>query len=136
MPAGWWSATFWISAALVGFAYAGYPLALALLARLRSRPVTRQSIRPPVTFVITAHNEEQRLGGKLHNTLAQDYPADRFEVILIDGASDDRTRDVVGELMRGDSRVRLLDNPRRIVPTAMNIGSVRPVALNDGNRAG
>jgi glycosyltransferase involved in cell wall biosynthesis len=67
-------------------------------------------------------NEADSIASCVASMLAQDYPAERFEVILIDGASDDRTRDVVGELMRGDSRIRLLDNPRRIVPTAMNIG--------------
>jgi len=97
--------TFWMSAALVGFAYAGYPLALALLARLRSRPVTRQSIRPPVTFVITAHNEEQRLGGKLHNTLAQDYPASLLEIIVASDCSTDSTDDIARSF--GD-RVRLV----------------------------
>ncbi|HMD37016.1 MAG TPA: glycosyltransferase, partial [Vicinamibacterales bacterium] len=102
--------TFWMSAALVGFAYAGYPLALALMARLRSRPVTRDAIRPPVTFVITAHNEEQRLAEKLHNTLAQDYPASLLEIIVASDCSTDGTDDIARSF--GD-RVRLVRAPER-----------------------
>jgi len=62
---------FWISATLVLFAYAGYPMLLMALTRVRSRMVHRRRITPRVTFVITAHNEERRLPEKLQNTLAQ-----------------------------------------------------------------
>ena len=102
--------TFWMSAALVVFAYAGYPLALAAMARLRSRPVRRRPIRPPVTFVITAHNEERRLGEKLRNTLAQDYPASLLEIIVASDCSTDGTDDIARSF---GNRVRLVRAPER-----------------------
>jgi hypothetical protein len=102
--------TFWMSATLVVFAYAGYPLALAAMARIRSRPVRRRPIHPPVTFVITAHNEEQRLGEKLRNTLAQDYPASLLEIIVASDCSTDGTDDIARSF---GNRVRLVRAPER-----------------------
>ena len=61
---------------------------------------------------------DQSLGA----VLAQDYPRDHLEVIVVDGMSTDVTRVVVSAMLRKDSRVRLLDNPRGIVSTGMNIG--------------
>jgi glycosyltransferase involved in cell wall biosynthesis len=56
--------------------------------------------------------------------LAQDYPAGRMEVLVVDGRSTDRTRAIVAELaaIAPRSRVQLLDNPHRIASTALNIG--------------
>lgn len=71
---------FWCSVAFVLYAYVGYPCALMALALLRDRPVKKPCITPRVSFVIAAHNEEQRIGEKIENTLRQDYPADALEI--------------------------------------------------------
>jgi len=104
------AAVFWTSALLVVFAYAGYPLVLALIARVRSRPVTRRPIQPEVTFVITAHNEERRLADKLRNTIALDYPRERLEIIVASDCSTDGTDAIARSF--GD-RVRLVRAPER-----------------------
>jgi glycosyltransferase involved in cell wall biosynthesis len=57
--------------------------------------------------------------------LAQDYPADRVEILLVDGMSTDRTRELSVAVLAdplADGRARILDNPRAIAPTAMNTG--------------
>jgi cellulose synthase/poly-beta-1,6-N-acetylglucosamine synthase-like glycosyltransferase len=54
--------------------------------------------------------------------LAQDYPADLLQVLVVDGMSDDGTRDVVTKMLACSSNARLLDNPRQIMPAAFNIG--------------
>jgi succinoglycan biosynthesis protein ExoA len=64
-------------------------------------------------------NEAGHLTRCIDAILAQDYPADRFEVIVVDGDSEDRSLEV---LRAYEGRVRVLHNPGRIVPTAMNIG--------------
>jgi len=51
--------------------------------------------------------------------LAQDYPADRLEV-LVAGMSDDGTRAFVGEIARRDPRVRLVDNQAGIMAAGFN----------------
>lgn len=80
------------------------------------------STLPFVSVVIPMRNESASIRECLDSILAQDYPADRFEVIVVDGESDDDTPAIVGEYARRDSRVRLAANPGRIVPTGMNVG--------------
>jgi glycosyltransferase involved in cell wall biosynthesis len=86
---------FWCSVALVFYAYAGYPFALIALTLLWDRPVKKAAITPRVSFVIAAHNEEQRIAEKIRNTLAQDYPPDAMEIIVASDCSTDRTDDLV-----------------------------------------
>jgi glycosyltransferase involved in cell wall biosynthesis len=95
---------FWSAAALAVYAWAGYPLLLMALAPITNRKVVKRRVTPPVTFIITAYNEEQRLRAKIENTLAQDYPASRFEVIVASDCSTDRT----DEIAREYERVRLV----------------------------
>ncbi len=75
---------------------------------------------PFVSVVVPARDEGRTIGDCLRAVLAQDYPADRMEVILADGMSGDATRAIASEAARGDRRLTIIDNPERIVPTAMN----------------
>jgi len=96
---------FWGSVLLIVYAYAGYPCALAALARVTDRRVRKRRITPRATLIITAHNEERRLREKIENTLAQDYPAALLEIIVASDCSTDRTDDIARAY--GD-RVRLV----------------------------
>jgi glycosyltransferase involved in cell wall biosynthesis len=73
-----------------------------------------------VTIIMPIRNEAAFIERSLGAVLAQDYPQACLEVLVVDGMSDDGTRDVVCELAREHGHVRMLDNPRRIVPTALN----------------
>ncbi|MCZ7547063.1 MAG: glycosyltransferase family 2 protein [Anaerolineae bacterium] len=77
---------------------------------------------PPVSVVMPVRNEGDFIRRSLGAVLAQDYARDCLEVLVVDGMSDDETRAIVTEIAASDARVRMLDNPARIVPTAMNIG--------------
>src|SRR5438105_10224145 len=83
--------TFWLSVSLIIYAYVGYPLALMTLSLVRTRPVKKGSARPRVSFIIAARNEESRIREKIENTLAQDYPAGRREIIVASDCSTDQT---------------------------------------------
>src|SRR5262245_58517842 len=74
---------------------------------------------PLVSVVIPMRNEARHIGSCLDSVLAQDYPAEQLEVIVVDGESDD---DSAAVLQAYGERLRVLRNPGRIVPTAMNIG--------------
>jgi succinoglycan biosynthesis protein ExoA len=78
--------------------------------------------QPTVSIVIPCRNEGHFVGGCLDSILAGDYPADRMEVLVVDGASDDGTRAVVEEFSARHPSVQLVDNPRRITPVALNLG--------------
>jgi len=74
-----------------------------------------------VSIILPARNEEQHIQACLRSILAQDYPGIR-EVLVIDGSSEDRTRELVAAAAKIDSRIRLLDNPKRTVTAAVNAG--------------
>lgn len=76
---------------------------------------------PLVSVVIPMRNEAASIGALLETVLAQEYPADRLEVLVVDGDSDDGSAAVVNAVAARDPRVRLLHNPQRIVPPALNI---------------
>lgn len=73
----------------------GYPLLLILLSKIRNRPVAKGNIVSNVSFIITAYNEEKRIREKIEDTLKQDYPKDRIEIIIASDCSDDRTDKIV-----------------------------------------
>src|SRR2546426_11416696 len=82
----------------------------------------RMSEFPLVSIILPCRNEERYIGPCLESILATTYPPDRFEVLVVDGRSDDGTRSVVAQLAAAHPRIRLLDNPLRITPVALNIG--------------
>ena len=86
---------FWGSVVFVLYAYAGYPVLLMGLRVFRNRPVLKGAITPPVSFIITAYNEEARIASKLRNSVELDYPRDRFEIVVASDCSTDRTDDIV-----------------------------------------
>lgn len=83
---------FWTSASLVFYGTIGYPALIWFLGKVAPKPVRKQAIFPTVTCVIAARNEERTIGAKLKNLLAQDYPSDRLDIIVVsDGSTDDTT---------------------------------------------
>ncbi len=86
---------FWLAVGFVGYAYVGYPLLLWLIGLVRNRPVRRGPVRPTVSFIITAYNEENRIHEKIVNTLSHEYPRDRFEVVVASDCSTDATDEIV-----------------------------------------
>jgi glycosyltransferase involved in cell wall biosynthesis len=77
---------------------------------------------PFISVIIPCRNEEGYIGTVIRNIQEQDYSSDKMEIIVIDGESDDGTLVEIKELAEGDSRIQILSNPRRIVPTALNLG--------------
>ncbi|HEX5270013.1 MAG TPA: glycosyltransferase family 2 protein [Gemmataceae bacterium] len=82
----------------------------ALLVRERPAP---PAAAPFISVILPVRNEEGCVGRTLGQLLAQDYPPDRFEVLVADGRSTDSTRAVVRTVAARHPNVRLLDNPRR-----------------------
>jgi succinoglycan biosynthesis protein ExoA len=82
--------------------------------------VTVQNQVPLVSVVIPMRNEAAYIHRCIDSVVAQDYPVDRCEIIVVDGDSDD---DSLAVLRAYGDRLRVLHNPSRIVPTAMNVGT-------------
>jgi succinoglycan biosynthesis protein ExoA len=77
---------------------------------------------PFVTVVVPCRNEEKHIGGCLESILANDYPKERLEILVLDGMSEDGTREIVAGYSERYPVVRLVDNPKKHIPVAMNIG--------------
>ena len=76
---------------------------------------------PPVSVVMPVRNEAAFIERSVGAMLAQEYPGP-LEVLCVDGMSEDGTREIVARMADRDPRLRLVDNPRRITPVALNIG--------------
>ncbi len=77
---------------------------------------------PLVSVVIPMYNEARNIRRCVESILGQTYPTERLEVIVVDGISDDGSRDILKELSEQHENVHFFDNPLRITPRALNIG--------------
>ena len=75
---------------------------------------------PFVSVIMPVRNEGNFIRTCLDAVLGQDYPAEKMEVFVVDGMSTDGTPEIVRGYSEKDPRVRLVANPRKIVPTGMN----------------
>ena len=114
-------ALFWVSLAGIVYAYVGYAVLLAMLARLRRRPLRAApgSLgNPSVSVLIAARNEEKSLPGKLQNLAALDYPKDRLQIVIASDGSTDSTAEI------------LLANESRLTPVLLPQSGGKAMALN------
>src|SRR5436305_1861591 len=81
---------------------------------------------PFVTVIVPVRNEEACLADTLLALLRQDYPADRFEVIVADGQSGEGTVAVVRRLQAHLDNLILLYNPSRLASAARHLGVRHP----------
>ena len=75
-----------------------------------------------ISVICPTYNEERFMEACLRSMLAQDFPKDQWELLLVDGGSTDQTRSLIAPYLEQYSNIRLLDNPHRTAPYAMNIG--------------
>lgn len=75
-----------------------------------------------VSVIIPCRNEEGFIGRCINSILKQDYPMKDIEILVVDGRSDDKTREIVSEIAGKYPFIKLLDNEKKIVPTALNTG--------------
>jgi cellulose synthase/poly-beta-1,6-N-acetylglucosamine synthase-like glycosyltransferase len=95
---------------MVVYAFAGYPAIVAVLARVRPRPVrTDPRFEPSVSLIVVAYNEADVIAARLENCFELDYPPDRLEVFVAADGSDDAT----AEIARRFPGVRVLHRRER-----------------------
>ncbi len=86
---------FWACVAVIAYTYAGYPLLLWVLTKLRRSRPSEPSTTPSITILICAHNEAKNIGKKLTDCLALNYPHDRLQIIVASDGSTDETVQIV-----------------------------------------
>lgn len=105
---------------LLVYSYGLYPAILWAIARVRAVPRTSAPPRlawPYISVVIPAYNEERQIAGAIDGILAQSYPADRRQILVVSDASTDSTDAIVRSF--ADRGVELLRMPVRSGKTAV-----------------
>ena len=77
---------------------------------------------PFVSIVMPMRNEENFIMRCLDSIVDNDYPSDWFEVLVVDGMSIDRSREIVIKYSKRHNNIKLIDNPKKIRVTANNVG--------------
>jgi glycosyltransferase involved in cell wall biosynthesis len=75
-----------------------------------------------VSIIIPCRNEEKYISQCIDSLLDNSYPKNLIEIIIIDGMSEDNTREIIKKYIEKYPFIKLLNNSKRIVPTALNIG--------------
>jgi cellulose synthase/poly-beta-1,6-N-acetylglucosamine synthase-like glycosyltransferase len=98
---------FWMSAAVVAYAYLGYPLILVFLRLFLHAPTDKATIEPSVSVIVPAYNEQHVIEAKIRNLASLDYPMEKLEVLIASDGSTDRTVEFAERAAKGAS-VRVL----------------------------
>jgi poly-beta-1,6-N-acetyl-D-glucosamine synthase len=88
---------FLIGVGFVAYTLAGYPVLLAIAARLRARPVEKRFEPKTVTILLPVRNGERWLRAKLESLFALRYPAELLEIVVISDGSTDGTDEIARE---------------------------------------
>jgi succinoglycan biosynthesis protein ExoA len=75
-----------------------------------------------ISVIVATYNEERYIGRCIQGLLGQRGVDGDFEILVADGRSTDRTREIVRALPEFGDRIRLIDNPRRFQVYAWNLG--------------
>ena len=133
---------FWAMLLIVFYTYLGYGILLYLIIRLKrffkGKPLKTvlpsDEELPTMTLMICAYNEEEVVAEKMANTLALDYPRDKFRIMWVTDGSNDRTN----ELLKAYPEVDIVFSPERRGKTAalkhgLRELKTRYVAFTDAN---
>jgi glycosyltransferase involved in cell wall biosynthesis len=85
-------------------------------------PVEVATINIMISVIILCFNECQHIETCVRSILSQERPLGGLEIIVVDGLSDDGTREILTRLASEHPELCVVDNPRRITPCAMNAG--------------
>ena len=75
-----------------------------------------------ISIICPVYNEEKYIGACIESICQQDFPQKCMEVLFVDGMSTDKTREIIKEYLQSYPFLRVIDNPKKIVPFAMNLG--------------
>ena len=74
-----------------------------------------------ISIIIPCLNEEKYIANCLDSILVSDYDKSKMEILVVDGMSSDKTREIVKSYSKKHDYIKLFDNLDKIVPNAMNL---------------
>lgn len=86
------------------------------------RQISPSDKKPAISVVIPMRNERQSIETCLNALFANELPRNQFEIIVVDGKSDDGSRELAQALLASSGMGRVVPNPKKITPSALNIG--------------
>jgi cellulose synthase/poly-beta-1,6-N-acetylglucosamine synthase-like glycosyltransferase len=99
---------FWLALTWLAYVFVLYPVGMALVARLRPRPLrTTDAPLPRVAFVMAAYNEEKVIATRIENYLDLDYPRELMEFHIGSDGSSDRTDEIIQSYIERDPSIHL-----------------------------
>ena len=112
---------FLVSVSIVLYAYLIYPMIIVGWAKLRARRVEKRYRQVPVSVVIAAKDEQANISARIENLIAQEYPRQLLEIIVVSDGSTDRTAELAR--LYANQGVQLLECATAVgKATALNIG--------------
>lgn len=75
-----------------------------------------------VSVIIPCRDEEKFIEKCLNSIIVQDFPKEKLEILVVEGRSEDKTREIIEKYARQYSFIKILDNPQKITSSALNIG--------------
>ncbi|MCX6764122.1 MAG: glycosyltransferase family 2 protein [Candidatus Nealsonbacteria bacterium] len=75
-----------------------------------------------ISIIIPCRNEEKFIGRCLDSIINNDYPKDKIEILVIDGSSEDETKNIILDYSKKYSFIKLLENPKKFTPFGLNMG--------------
>jgi glycosyltransferase involved in cell wall biosynthesis len=77
---------------------------------------------PLVSIIIPCRNEAKFIEKCLDSLIEQNYPKEKMEILVVDGMSEDKTREIIKDYLSEYRFIRFLDNPKKFTPFGFNIG--------------
>lgn len=101
---------FWLNVFFIFFSFIGYPASLFLLSKVvRKKTVDiNLNLRPFVSIIIPAHNEENVIGHKLNNLISLNYPKELMEIIIASDNSTDKTNEIVEDFIEKNKNFNIV----------------------------
>lgn len=87
----------YISSFLLIWQFVGYPTLMAIIAIRNNQRHKNYSYQPYVSILVPTYNEEKNIDERIKNLDNLDYPKDKYEIIVVDSGSTDRTKVLVEE---------------------------------------
>jgi cellulose synthase/poly-beta-1,6-N-acetylglucosamine synthase-like glycosyltransferase len=120
---------FWLSLICLFYIYIGYPILLRFLPKKKSEKQSSDNVKkntehffPTITIIIPAFNEEDVIASTIENKLAQVYPQDKINIIVVSDESEDDTDNIITRLADKNDNVKLIRQiPRKGKTSGLNL---------------
>lgn len=100
---------FLVSGFLIFWAMIGYPISIKILGKIfkNKKNLKNYSLKPSVTIMIVAHNEEKVISEKLDNVCSLNYPNDKLCILVASDNSTDQTNMIVNQYIKDHSEMNI-----------------------------